>query len=214
VIEHSSGQLLTRCVAFAEDQITGMQLIQRSGVEYQAQTFGAMGSAICQLDGEPGAVPSNCFGTGAYWQYFHRQGASWQQSALGGSSSVLHDGDMDGWHYAAGAAQPPANLTFATVCASPVVPPPSATHSAPANAAPALPAPTPLATASPSPSASPAIEALAPSPSPTAHVALASTGPPRSPPPARDPRPLLLLAIGLVLLGGLAVWNLSAGRGP
>jgi hypothetical protein len=205
---------LTRCVAFAEDQITGMQLIQRSGVEYQAQTFGAMGSAICQLDGEPGAVPSNCFGTGAYWQYFHRQGAGWQPSALGASSSILHDGDMDGWDYAAGAAQPPANLTFATVCASPVVPPPSATHSAPANAAPALPVPTALATASPSPSVSPAIEALAPSPSSTADVALASTGPPRGPPPTRDPRPLLLLAIGLVLLGGLAVWNLSAGRGP
>jgi len=194
-------------VAFAEDQITGMQLIQRSGMEYQAQTFGTMGSAICQLDGEPGAVPWNCFGSGASWQYFHRQGASWQQSALGASSSVLHDGDMDGWHYAAGAAQPPANLAFATVCASPAVPPPSATHSAPTNVT-----PTPSPTASPP--ASPAIEALAPSPSATTHVALASTGPPRSPPPARDLRPLLLLAIGLVLLGGLAAWNLSAGRGP
>src|SRR5260370_28723037 len=105
---------------------------------------------------------------------------------------------MEGWEYAAGSAQPPDNHTFATDCASPVVPPPSATHSAPANAAPALPAPTPLPTASPSPPTSPAIEALAPSPSPTAHVALASTGPPAGPPPTHDLRPLLLLATGLV----------------
>jgi len=205
---------LTRCVAFAEAQITGMELIERANVEYQAQTFGAMGSAICQLDLEPALVPSNCFGSGAYWQYFHRQGATWQQSALGASSSVLHDGDMDGWHYAAGAAQPPAILAFATVCAPPAVPPSSATRPPQASVAPTAPAATPVQTASSAPSANPTIEALATSPSPTAHVAVASTGPPRGPPTAQDVRPLLLLAIGLLLLGGLAAWNLATGRGP
>jgi hypothetical protein len=127
---------------------------------------------------------------------------------------MLHDGDMDGWHYAAGAAPPPANLTFATVCASPTPPPTSATHAAQTSAAQALPARTPQQTASPRSSPSPAIEALAPSRSPTSHSALASTGPPRSPPAGHDPRPLLLLAIGLVFLGALAAWNLATGRGP
>jgi len=213
-VEHSSGALLKACVNFAGDQISGFQLIHDSGIEYQAQAFGSLGEAICQLDYEPRQTPANCFGTGAYWQYFHRAPSGWVQSGAGASSWMLHDGDMDGWHYATGAAQPPANLTFATVCASPAVPPPSATHSAQTSVAPALPARTPLPTASPPPSASPAIEALAPSPSPTGRVALASTGPPRSSPPGHDPRPLLLLAVGLVLLGALAAWNLSAGRGP
>jgi len=213
VIEHSSGRVLTKCVAFAESQISGLQLIQRSGVSYQGQTFGSMGSAICQLDGEPSSVPSNCFGSGPYWQYFHRQGASWQQSAVGAGSSLLHDGDMDGWHYAAGAAQPPASVAFATVCAAPAVPPPSATRAAQTSVAPALPAQAPLPSASP-PRSSPAIEALAPSPSPAAHVALASTGPPRSPPSAHDSGPLVLFIICLLSLGALAVRSLSVGRGP
>ena len=213
VIEHSSGRLLMRCVAFAEAQITGMQLIERSNVEYQAQPFGALGSAVCQLDGEPSTVPSNCFGTDAYWQYFRRQPIGWQPSTQGASVSVLHDGDLDGWHYAAGTAQPPASVTFATVCAPSGSPPPSATHPASATVAPAVSARTLVAASSPTPSATSSLEALAPSASPSAPVALGSTGPPTQPASPAVIGPWLLFGGATTLLLALGVINLRR-RGP
>jgi hypothetical protein len=205
VIQHSGGSVLARCVAFAEEQITGLQLVQRSGVEYNAQTFGSIGSAMCQIDREPSTVPSGCFGSGAYWQYFHRQGGGWQASPVGASSSVLRDGDMDGWRYAVGANVAPGNVTFAAVC-SPPPPPVAATQvaRAPHQA-------TPVPTATPAPATS--LEALAPTPSPRPKSVLATTGPPTQPP---KPAPMgTWLAIGTVasLLLGLGAINLRR-RGP
>ena len=205
VIQHSGGSVVARCVAFAEEQITGLQLVQRSGVEYDTQTFGSIGSAMCQLDREPSPVPPGCFGSGAYWQYFHREGGGWQTSPVGASSSVLRDGDMDGWRYAVGSNQAPSNVAFATVCGAPP-PPVAATHvaRAPHQA-------TPVRTATPAPTTS--VEALAPTPSPRPNAVLASTGPPTQPP---KPAPIATwLAVGTVatLLLGLGAINLRR-RGP
>lgn len=210
VIQHSSGRLLTRCVAFAEAQITGMQLIERSNVSYQAQTFGSMGSAICQLDGEPSLVPSNCFGYGPYWQYFHWQGG-WRQSMLGASSSMLRDGDIDGWRYADGAGQAPASVSFAAICSA--TSPPAATHAAtaPASLRPAPSHTTAVPSVTPDPTGS--LEALAPSASASSNAALTTTGPPSQPP---KPAPIgrwALFAAAVILLSGLGAFNLRR-RGP
>jgi hypothetical protein len=211
VIEHASGRILTRCVAFADAQISGFELVQRSGVPYQAQTFGAMGSAICQLDGEPASVPSNCFGGGPYWQYFHWQ-SGWRPSSSGASSSTLHDGDMDGWRYAAGAGQAPGNVSFAAVCGNPA-PSVAATH-APTATSPVRPAPsrvTPAPTVTSAPTTS--LQALAPSPPPTPNAVLASTGPPAGPSKPWPIGPWLLLGGAVVVLTGLGAFNLRR-RGP
>jgi hypothetical protein len=112
VIQHSSGRVLSRCIAFAEEQLTGLELIQRSGVQVQTQSFGTIGSAVCQLDREPAQAPADCFGSGAYWQYSRRRGTGWQPSDLGASRSVVRDGDMDGWRYAGGSGQAPPALAF------------------------------------------------------------------------------------------------------
>ena len=205
IIQHSSGSLITRCVAFAEEQITGLQLVQRSGVEYEAQGFGSMGNAMCQLDREPSTVPPGCFGSGPYWQYFHRQGAGWQASAVGVSSSVLHDGDMDGWRYAVGANQAPGNIAFGTVCGAPP-PPVAATHVA---NSPNRTTPVPIATPAPTTS----LEALAPTASPRPNSVLASTGPPTPPPGATAIGPWLAFAGTAILLLGLGAINLRR-RGP
>jgi hypothetical protein len=211
VIQHTSGSFITRCVAFAEEQINGLQLVQRSGVEYEAQDFGSIGSAMCQLDQEPLTVPPGCFGSGPYWQYFHRQGAGWQASVVGASSSVLHDGDMDGWRYAAGANQAPGNVSFAAVCGAP---PPVATTRAPSATGSIRPAPvqaTPLASATPTPTTS--LEALAPSAAPSHNAALASTGPPSQPPRAAAIAPWLALGGTAIVLLALGAINLRR-RGP
>ena len=206
VIQHASGSVITRCVAFAEDQITGLQLVERSGVPYEAQSFGSIGTAMCQLDREPSTVPSGCFGSGPYWQYSHRRGAAWQTSAFGASSSVLRDGDMDGWHYAAGANQVPGNVEFASVCGAP--PPPAASATKLAHAPNHE---TPVPTATPAPSTS--LEALAPSDSPQPNAVLTSTGPPTQPPKATALGPWLAFGSMAILLLTLGAVNLRR-RGP
>jgi hypothetical protein len=204
VIQHSSGSLIARCVAFAEDQITGLQLVERSGVQYEAQSFGSVGSAICQLDREPSTVPSGCFGSGPYWQYFHRQGGGWQTSAFGASSSVLHDGDTDGWHYAVGANQVPGNVAFASVCGAPA-PAPATPAAQAANHA------TPIPMAAPAPTTS--LEALAPSASPQPNAVLTSTGPPTQPPKATALGPWVAFGAMAILMLTLGAINLRR-RGP
>jgi hypothetical protein len=212
VIQHSSGQVLSRCVAFAEDQITGLQLIQRAGIEYQAQDFGSMGSAMCQLDREPSPAPADCFGSSRYWQYSHRGGGGWQAASTGASTSVLHDGDMDGWRYATGTGQTPGNLTIGSVCRSPV-PSVAATHPAMTPAA-SRPAPA-QASAPPEPAGavSPRPQAVAPTGSPTPGSALASTGPPVAPPKGTAIGAWLLFGGAAALLVGLGIVNLRR-RGP
>jgi hypothetical protein len=209
VIQHASGSVITRCVAFAEDQISGLQLVERSGVQYEAQGFGSMGGAMCQLDREPSTVPSGCFGSGPYWQYFHRGSGGWQTSAVGASSSALHDGDMDGWRYAVGANQAPGKVAFASVCGAPAPPPAAtATHTAPTpNRATAAPTATPAATAALS------LDALAPSASPTPAAALASTGPPPQSPKPTAMGPWLAFGSMAILLVTLGAINLRR-RGP
>jgi len=207
VIQHSSGSLITRCVAFAEEQITGLQLIERSGVPYEAQSFGSVGSAICQLDREPSTVPSGCFGSGPYWQYFHRRSSGWQTSALGAGSSALRDGDMDGWHYAAAANQAPGTVAFASICAAP--PPPAAATVTTVTPAPNQATPLPVETASPATS----LEALAPSTSARPNAVLTSTGPPVQPPKPSAGGPLLAFGGLAILLLTLGAINLRR-RGP
>lgn len=214
VIEHSSGRLLTRCVSFVEDQISGFQLIQRSGVEYQAQQFGSLGEAICQLDGEPSQIPPNCLGYGPYWQYFHRASGGWVQSATGASSWMLHDGDMDGWHYASGAGKTPPNVSFAVVCPPPAAPASvAASHPAAASAAPRIVLSATPATSTPTPTASADLQALAPSASPSQRAVLTATGPTQRPPTSSPIGIWLLLAGATALLVGLGAVNFLR-RGP
>ena len=200
LIEHSGGRLVTRCVTFMEEQISGFQLIQRSGISYQAQSYGSMGEAICQLDGEPTPVPANCLGTGPYWQYLHRAGTRWVPSQLGASGWMLHEGDMDGWHYTDGAGQSLPGLTLDQVCA----PPPRPAASAPTGA---TLQPTSVPTLSPSPS-------LSASSSPVLRVPFPTPTPgPKPPFRSSAPGPLPVLGGSLLVLAGLSAWNLLR-RGP
>ncbi len=200
VIEHTGGRLVTRCVTFMEDQISGFATIQRSGISYQAQSYGSMGEAICQLDGEPSPVPANCFGTGPYWQYLHRAATGWVPSQLGASGWMLHDGDMDGWHYTDGAGQTLPAVTVEQVCAPPprlAASPPSGSTLQPS----AAPAPSPSLSSSSSPVLRRPVPTATPTPSPSTRSPSSAAG------------PLGVLGGSLLVLAGLSAWNLLR-RGP
>ena len=185
MVQHGSGAVLSRCVGFDGVTITGEQVLQMSGLEYQgAQYGGALGKAICQIDYEPQTYPPGCFNASSpYWAMFvSRGGGGWSVSNLGVSNQIFRDGDAEGWRFDqqnGAAAQPPSPAGVCEVAAPPqpsaapvTAPTPPAVTSAPASMASAEPSPTPAPTATPT-----ATPTEAPGPSPTASPPAASSGP-------------------------------------
>lgn len=115
VIQHGDGQMVRRCVAFAEAQLSGEEVLRRSGVPIATQEYGGdLGVAVCQIDGEP-AVYADCLGDGAppvYWTLW-TGGSQWTLASTGVSRLMLADGDQLGFRYEAG-SDPPA--TAAGTC--------------------------------------------------------------------------------------------------
>ena len=138
VVEHGNGTVLSRCVAFTEEQRTGEQIMQLSNIEYGMSSYGGgLGNAVCQVDGEPASYPPNCLmSTSSYWAMFvSRAGGRWSISNAGVSSQQFSDGDALGWHYVppTGGGPPPSPAGVCTAAApSPAISPsPSPHHAAP-----------------------------------------------------------------------------------
>lgn len=119
VVVHGDGRTVTRCVSFAEPELTGFGLLQRSGLGVLTES-GPMGSTICSIDGE--GCPSldcwcECKGTPcAYWNYFYRSAAgAWNYSGAGAAMRTLRNGDVDGWVWGDGSQVPPA-VSFEAIC--------------------------------------------------------------------------------------------------
>jgi hypothetical protein len=218
VVEHGDGSVVSRCVAFAMDSISGEQLLNLSGVSWSSRTFGGFGDAVCALDGEP-ARYVDCPGKDNYWAVFAtHSGGSWQLANVGISSLVLHDGDAEGVRFVPASGVPAAPVSASGVCAAAATPAPrrsagSGIVSAPPTAAPATPTvaaeATTAATESPAPVA---VAAVA-----TGRAAVAAGPPyqaPTQPPPAGLDLGLLLAAVVGGGLAGLAILRLVAGRRP
>jgi len=126
------------CVEFDEPEISGAELLNRAGFQVVA-AGGGMGAAVCMIDGVGCGDPNDCWcqchgATCRYWAYFTLEDGGWQYSAVGASSRKLHNGDVDGWSWGAGAigsAAKPGPTTFEELCpeetpAPLVTPPPAA----------------------------------------------------------------------------------------
>jgi hypothetical protein len=127
VVVHGDGRVVTRCVDFSEAQITGADLLQRSGLDLNIEAS-SMGATICRIDGEGCTFPQQscfcqCEGAGcSYWSYWHWQNGDWLYSQLGASNSIVLPGSMDGWVWGAGtvdSAPKPPPIPFVSVCAPP-----------------------------------------------------------------------------------------------
>ena len=134
VVGKGDGSFVTRCVEFAEDELSGYDLLMRSGLQVVAIQSGGMGVMICEIDGE-GCPANNCWckcsgSTCTYWSYWHLEGREWSYAFMGALGHRVRSGDVDGWTW--GAGDPPPALSFEQICA-------------------------PLATASLSPTATPTI---------------------------------------------------------
>jgi hypothetical protein len=125
VVQYADGSVQTACVAFPEDAISGLDLLERSGIPLVTQASG-IGAAVCKIGPDGCDYPAEgCFckrdgPRAVYWAYQVLDGSSWRYASLGAANVRVHDGDVNGWAWGAGdssaGAQPPA-LGIDAVCA-------------------------------------------------------------------------------------------------
>lgn len=116
IVRHGDGRLTYAYIAFREEEITGIDLLRRSGIEQVTIPFGGLGEGVCSLEGE-GCPASDCRrrvcqganDTTPYWRYFRQQSpGDWRAIILGASTTTVRDGDIDGWSWSPNASNLPA----------------------------------------------------------------------------------------------------------
>ncbi len=113
----------SRCVAFEEPEISGLELLRRSGLNLELDAA-SMGSLLCGIEGT--GCPSNdclcqCKGGDScvYWSYWRQLDEGWIYAQVGATSTKISDGDVDGWSWGPGTianAIEPASIPFDDVC--------------------------------------------------------------------------------------------------
>jgi hypothetical protein len=122
VIRHGSGDLTYAYVSFSGGQISGEDLLKRTGLAIVTVSFGGLGDGICSIEREgcPATVCRRrlCQGGSSddpFWQYFRQSvPGNWQAVALGASSTNVENGDVDGWSWTGTTAKLPP-LTLAEI---------------------------------------------------------------------------------------------------
>ena len=123
VIRLSETSVATECVEFPEDEITGLELLQRSGLDFGVDVQG-LGAIVCRID-QTGCSSEDCWcqckggGDCIYWSYWHQIDNDWQYSQAGAAVYAVRDGAVDGWSWGPGAvnaALAPPDLSFDDIC--------------------------------------------------------------------------------------------------
>jgi len=185
IIEYGPDRAETLCVTFAEDSITGSDLLLRSGLSVGMQS-GGLGVQVCQIEDvgcEPGREPCWCqclSSPCAYWTYFQWKDGAWAYAPLGATRRAVHDGDVDAWVWGDGKTAPVTDPGL--VCAEELATTPAADAEATAT-----PAATELTTA---PAAAPTTGAEGSS----SRTGVGCASP-------------ALILLPLALLGALALWR-------
>jgi hypothetical protein len=111
---YGNNSLFTTCEIFAGNSITGMDLLQRSGLGIETATNPNQGTAVCKIE-DVGDAASDCFGSMPdYWSYWQLGENGWQYSVVGAEQSQVVDGGVYAWSW--GVGDPPPVLTFQNIC--------------------------------------------------------------------------------------------------
>ena len=110
IVDTGSGSAHTYCVGFDGDSISGKDVLDLAHMDPPPvyRPYGGNGVAVCQLLGV-GRDADHCLEAGANWAYYRgAAGASgFTYSNAGASSTVVHDGDVEGWVWETAPAPPP-----------------------------------------------------------------------------------------------------------
>jgi hypothetical protein len=237
VIVEGDGQTHRVVVEFTEDSISGIELLRRAGAEPVVYSYSGIGGAVCRLYGVGRDAGPSCLGgtsgDARYWAYFRAPAGttSFKYAVVGGGSTSVRDGDVEGWRYGTGAAPAYASIdTILGIAPPPTTPPPTVAApstggaATPRGGAPAAPGAVPGdsgagATGAPV-EATPGVVptgatgepgGLATGPKLVARPAAARRVAP-SGSGSRGPESLVILALGLGGIGGWIVWARRSRR--
>lgn len=106
VVRHGDGRLTYVYVVYPEEEIAGIELLRRSGLDLVTVGFGGLGEAVCALEGE-GCSAGECRKNlcqrnpdAPYWQPCYQTApGEWRAWRLGASSATIRDGEMYGWSW-------------------------------------------------------------------------------------------------------------------
>jgi len=178
VIQLGDGTVYESCVELGAPEITGLELLQRSGLDVRYEIVGG-GAQVCSIGGHGCAAPEPCWcqcqvvGPDCkYWAYHTLEDGAWEYARVGATSRVVRHGDVDGWAWGAGTATsgaaPPVRA-FDDLCGEAKPAPHAPTATSPTREA-----PTPAATD--------------PAPEPTHTVPPSSSGAAATAAPSRAPK--------------------------
>jgi hypothetical protein len=108
------GTVITACVSFTEQSISGLELLQRSGASLETATNPTQGTAVCKI-GDVGCPPGDCFcSMPTYWSFWQLSGEVWEYAVLGAEQSQVVNGAVNAWSWASG--DPPPMITYQNIC--------------------------------------------------------------------------------------------------
>lgn len=125
VIVHGDGSVLSRCVEFDGESISGYELLERSGLELRMEVSG-MGPTICAVDQEGCGAGEHCFcrclsSPCEYWSYWRLEDDGWRYASVGAGNTQVSDGMVEAWVWSEGSMQKgtapqPPDLTLDAIC--------------------------------------------------------------------------------------------------
>ena len=121
VVQFPDGQVETLCVEFAEAEITGAHLLDRSGLTGIQDYSSGLGAKVCKIEETGCDYPGeNCWcqcqgSPCAYWNYWQWKDGRWVYSPVGASDRRLRDGDIDSWVWGDG-QNPPPPVSLDEIC--------------------------------------------------------------------------------------------------
>ena len=139
IVRDGAGKVASKCVTFAEESISGEELLNRSGFSVTTKDWG-VGKTVCSLNGYGCLPPEDCWckcqgASCEYWAYYHWIGDVWRFSNAGVSSSQVKAGALVGFAWGAGtygsSGAIPPTTSFDAICLPPTATPTSAPTRAP-----------------------------------------------------------------------------------
>jgi hypothetical protein len=109
IVDHSDGSRVVNVVEFPGETITGLQLLEKTGLELTTNVS-SFGTAVCAIDNE-GQPGDNCFGD-PQWRYwaFNTLGLDnqWISSMVGAGDAIVRNNDIHGYFFSVwGSVEPP-----------------------------------------------------------------------------------------------------------
>jgi hypothetical protein len=131
VVQYADGHVDTQCLAFPEQELSGEEVLRRSGLSLILDYSTGIGAGVCKIGGDGCDLSRGeecfcqCQGLNCrYWAYFEgKEDGSWTYLGVGPTGHTVHNGSLEGWAWTKGTMQEeaetmPPQVTFAEVCAA------------------------------------------------------------------------------------------------